>query len=257
MFHPAPFTTLTSICIPCGSSSFIDWLVRSARVSPIESLTLQYVSDSFKKSDSVLSLRLPHLKHITFDTCIFAPERLSSFLSRHTAITDLTFLWGHISPPRSWLHTVHMRLPHLHSMAIGVSDLEHLLPSMRPRSFPSLNSVVLLGSVCHRCDEGKLDIRRVLYWISQLPAVSSVQLPFEFPWDTISGLILPGITKLVSKRFSVASNLKMVTPVSVLFPNIEEFEVIERGVGDNEKLIGEIKERWSGLRSVTFSTESP
>ncbi|PBK59209.1 hypothetical protein ARMSODRAFT_1027628 [Armillaria solidipes] len=264
VFHPPPFTTLTSMCIPSGSTYFLDWLVRSARASPIKSLTLRYIRDIYKKKpDCVLSLRLPHLKRITFDSCTFTPEHLSSFLSRHTAITDLTFLWGGISAPRSWLYTVHMRLPHLHTIVMGMSDLEHLLPSMRSRSFPSLKSVVVLGCECHRCDDpepvcewikGKPDIRRVLYWILRLPAVSCVQLPFEFPWDTISGLTLPGITKLLSKRSSVASNLKQVTPVSVFFPNVEEFEVVEIGIQNNEKLMEEINERWTGLRCVTFSS---
>ncbi|PBK90375.1 hypothetical protein ARMGADRAFT_1082661 [Armillaria gallica] len=264
VFHPSPFTTLTSMCIPSGSTCFLDWLVRSARASPIKSLTLRYIRDLFKKkSDIVLSLHLPHLKHITFDLCTLTLENLSLFLSRHTAITDLTFLWGEISTPRSWLHTVHMRLPHLHTIVMGMSDLEHLLSSMRPRSLPSLKLVVLLGCECHRCDDPqpicewnkrKPDIRRVLYWISRLPAVSCVQLPFEFPWDTISGLTLPGITKLVSKRHSVASNLKRVTLVSAFFPNVEEFEVVEIGIENNEKLMEEIKERWTGLRCVTLSS---
>ncbi|KAK0435530.1 hypothetical protein EV421DRAFT_1229851 [Armillaria borealis] len=264
VFHPPPFTTLTSMCIPSGSTCFLDWLVRSARASPIESLTLRYIRDIYKKkSDCVWSLRLPHLKHITFDSCSFAPEHLSSFLSRHIAITDLTFFWGDIAAPRSWIYTIHMRLPHLHTIVMGIRNLEHLLPSMRPRSFPSLKSVVMLGCECRRCDgpepfcewnTGKSDIRRVLYWISRLPAVSCVQLPFEFPWDTISGLTLPRITKLVSKRCSVASNLKRVTPVSVFFPNVDEFEVVEIGIENNEKLMEEINERWTGLRCVTFSS---
>ncbi|PBK59206.1 hypothetical protein ARMSODRAFT_1027625 [Armillaria solidipes] len=263
VFHPPPFTTLTSMCIPSGPTCFLDWLVRSARASPIETLTLRYIRDVFKKkSDCVLSLRLPHLKHITFDSCTFTPENLSSFLSRHKAITDLTFFWGDIAAPRSWIHTVHMRLPHLHTIIMGIRNLGHLLPSMRPRSFPSLKSVVMLGCECRRCDgpepfcewnKNKPDIRRVLYWISQLPAVSCVQLPFEFPWDTISGLTLPGMTKLVSKRCSVASNLERVTPVSVFFPNVEEFEVVEIGMENNEKLMEEINERWTGLRCLTFS----
>ncbi|KAK0221214.1 hypothetical protein EDD85DRAFT_862251 [Armillaria nabsnona] len=156
-----------------------------------------------------------------------------------------------------------MRLPHLHTIVMGMSDLEHLLPSMRPRSLPSLKLVVLLGCECRRCDDpqlicewnkGKSDIRRVLYWISRLPAVSCVQLPFEFPWDTISGLALPGITKLVSKRYSLVSNLERVTPVSAFFPNVEEFEVVEIGIENNEKLMEEIMERWTGLRCVTFSS---
>ncbi len=132
------------------------------------------------KSDCVLSLRLPHLKHITFDSCTFTPENLSSFLSRHTAITDLTFFWGRIAAPRSWFHTVHLRLPHLHTIVMSIRNLEHLLPSMRPKSFPSLKSVVVLGCECYRyddpepvCEWNKPDIRRVLYWISRLPAVSS------------------------------------------------------------------------------------
>ncbi|KAK0433233.1 hypothetical protein EV421DRAFT_1997740, partial [Armillaria borealis] len=262
MFHPPPFTTLTSMCIPSGSTCFLDWLVRSAHASPIETLTLQYIRDVFKKkSDRVLSLRLPHLKHITFDSCTFTPENLSSFLSRHKAITDLTFFGGRIAAPRLWIYTVHMRLPHLHTIAMSIHNLEHLLPSMRPKSFPSLKSVVMLGCECHRyglfdpiCEWNKPDIRRVLYWISRLPAVSCVQLPFEFPWETISGLTLPGITKLVSKRWSVASNLKRVTPVSVLFPNVEEFEVVEIGIDNNVKLMEEIKERWTGLQCVTFSS---
>ncbi|KAK0435526.1 hypothetical protein EV421DRAFT_2039103 [Armillaria borealis] len=263
VFHPPPFTTLTSMCIPSGSTCFLDWLVGSARASPIESLTLRYIRDISKnKSDCVWSLRLPHLKRITFDSRSFTPENLSSFLSRHTAITDLTFFWGDIAAPRSWIHTVHMRLPHLHTIVMGTRNLEHLLPSMRPRSFPSLKSVVMLGCECHRCDgpepfcewnKNKPDVRRVLYWISRLPAVSCVQLPFEFPWDTISGLTLPGITKLVSKRCSVTSNLKRVTPVSVFFPDVEEFEVVEIGMENNEKLMEEINERWTGLRCVTFS----
>ncbi|PBK59202.1 hypothetical protein ARMSODRAFT_1027621 [Armillaria solidipes] len=263
VFHPPPFTTLTSMCIPSGSTCFLDWLVRSARASPIESLTLRYIRDLFKRSDCVWSLRLPHLKHITFDSCSFTPEHLSSFLSRLTAIKDLTFFWGDIAAPRSWIHTVHMRLPHLHTIIMGIRNLEHLLPSMRPRSFPSLKSVVMLGCECRRCDGpepfcewhmGKPDIQRVLYWISRLPAVSCVQLPFEFSWDTISGLTLPGITKLVSKRSSVASNLERITPVSVFFPNVEEFEVVEIGIENNEKLTEEINERWTGLRCVTFSS---
>ncbi len=262
VFHPPPFTTLTSMCILSGSACFLDWLVRSARASPIETLTIRCIRDAFKnKSDCVLSLRLPHLKHITFDSCTLTPENLSSFLSRHIAITDLTFFWGRIAAPRSWIHTVHMRLPHLHTIVMGMRNLEHLLPSMRPKSFPSLKLVVVLGCECYRyddpepvCEWNKPDIRRVLYWISRLPAVSCVQLPFEFPWDTISGLTLPRITKLVSKRWSVASNLKRVTPVSVLFPNVEEFEVVEIGIDNNEKLMEEINERWTGLRCVTFSS---
>ncbi|PBK90388.1 hypothetical protein ARMGADRAFT_1082669 [Armillaria gallica] len=266
VFHPPPFTTLTSMCIPSGSTCFLDWLVRSARASPIKSLTLRYIRDLFKKkSDIILSLRLPHLKHVTFDSCTLTPENLSSFLSRHTAMTDLTFLWGEISVPRSWLHIVQMRLPHLHTIVMSIHNLEHLLPSMRPRSFPSLKSVIVLGCECHRCgdrdpqpicewNKGKPDIRRVLYWISRLPAVSCVQLPFEHPWDTISGLTLPGITKLVSKRRSVGSNLERVTPVSALFPNVEEFEVVDIGMESNEKLMEEIKERWTGLQCVAFSS---
>ncbi|KAK0221206.1 hypothetical protein EDD85DRAFT_941589 [Armillaria nabsnona] len=263
-FRPPPFTTLTSMCIPSGSACYLDWLLRSARASPIESLTLRYIRDLYKKkSDGVLSLRLPHLKHITFDSCSFTPEHLSSFLSRHTAITDLTFFRRDIAAPRSWLHTVHMRLPHLHTIVMGMRNLEHLLPSMRPRSFPSLKSVVVLGCECHECDgpglycewnENRPDIRRVLSWISRLPVVSCVQLPFEHPWDTISGLTLPGITKLASTRCSVASNLERVIPVSVLFPNVEEFEVIEIGTENNEKLMEEINKRWTGLRRVTFSS---
>ncbi len=263
-FRPPPFTTFTSMCIPSGSSCYFDWLIRSARASPIESLTLQSICDLYrKKSDGVLSLRLPHLKHITFGWCLFTPEHLSSFLSCHPAITDLTFFCGDIAAPRSWIHTVHMRLPHLHTIVMGMRNLEHLLPSMRPKSFPSLKSVVVLGCECHECDgpglrcewnENRPDIRRVLYWISRLAAVSCVQLPFEHPWDTISGLTLPGITKLASKRCSVASNLERVIPVSVLFPNVEEFEVVETGTENNEKLMEEIKERWTGLRCVTFSS---
>ncbi|PBK90428.1 hypothetical protein ARMGADRAFT_1082700 [Armillaria gallica] len=260
VFHPPPFTTLTSMCIPSSSACFLDWLVRSARASPIETLTIRYIRDEFKnRSDCVLSLRLPHLKHITFDSCTFTPENLSSFLSRHTTITDLTFFWGRIAALRSWFHTVHMRLPHLHTIVMSMRNLEHLLPSMRPKSFPSLKSVVVLGHECRYdddvCEWNKPDIRRVLYWISRLPAVSCVQLPFEFPWETISRLTLPGITKLASTRCSVASNLERVIPVSVLFPNVEEFEVIEIGIGieNNEKLMEEINERWTRLQRVTFS----
>lgn len=262
-FHPPPFTTLTSMYIPSSSTCYLDWLIRSARASPIESLTLQHIRELYKKkSDGVMSLHLPHLKHITFGLCTFTPEHLSSFLSRHPAITDLTFFSGNIAAPRSWLHTVHMRLPHLHTIVMGIRNLEHLLPSMRPRSLPSLKSVVVLGCECHECDgpglycewnNNRPDIRRVLYWISRLPAVSCVQLPFEHPWDTISGLTLPGITKLASTRCSVASNLERVIPVSVLFPNVEDFEVVEIGIENNEKLMEEINERWTGLRCVTFS----
>ncbi len=58
----------------------------------------------------------------------------------------------------------------------------------------------------------------------------------------------------MSKRSSVASNLDRVTPVSVLFPDVEEFEVVEIGIQNNEKLMEEINERWTGLRCVTFSS---
>ena len=153
---------------------------------------------------------------------------------------------------------MHMRLPHLHTIVMSMRNLDHLLPSMRPKSFPSLKSVVVLGHECRYdddvCEWNEPDIRRVLYWISRLPAASCVQLPFEFPWDTISGLTLPGITKLASKRRSVASNLNRVAPVSMFFPNVEEFKVVEIGIENNEKLMEEIKERWTGLRCVTFSS---
>ncbi|KAK0196300.1 hypothetical protein F5146DRAFT_997760 [Armillaria mellea] len=78
--------------------------------------------------------------------------------------------------------------------------------------------------------------------------------PFEFPWDTISGLSLSGITKLESKRWSVVSNLEIVTPVSVFFPNVDEFEVIKIGIQNNGKLMKDINERWTGWRSATFSS---
>ncbi len=52
----------------------------------------------------------------------------------------------------------------------------------------------------------------------------------------------------------MASNLKRVAPVSMFFPNVEEFKVVEIGIENNEKLMEEIKERWTGLRCVTCST---
>ncbi len=38
-----------------------------------------------------------------------------------------------------------------------------------------------------------------------------------------------------------------VTSVSVFFPNVEEFEVIDIATENNEKLMAEINERWTGL----------
>ncbi len=178
IFNPPPFTTLISMSIQCGPLYFIDWLVRSADASPLESLTLRLISHVGKEMNHVLSLRLPHLKRITFDSCSFTAEKLCLLLSCHASITDLTFSGGNIAPG-PYLHTMHIRLPYLHTIVMSVHNLEHILPSMRPRSFPNLKSVIMLGCECTRCNgfrsacekSTKHDIRRVLYWISRLSAV--------------------------------------------------------------------------------------
>ncbi|SJL17177.1 uncharacterized protein ARMOST_20722 [Armillaria ostoyae] len=258
IFNPPPFTTLTSMYIPCGPLYFIDWLVRSAHASPLESLTLRLITHLGKEMNHVLALRLPHLKRIMFDSCSFTAEKLSLLLSFHASITDLTFSGGNIIPPRSYLHTVRIRFPYLHTIVMNVRNLENILSSMRPRSFLNLKSVIMLGCECNgfrsACKGMKHDIRRVLFWISRLSAVSSVELPFEYEWETITNIALPGVTKLVSKRYSVATNLERITPVSALFPNVNEFEVVEIGTENNGKLMEEINERWPGLHCVTFSS---
>ncbi|KAK0435493.1 hypothetical protein EV421DRAFT_1908564 [Armillaria borealis] len=259
MFNPPPFTTLTSMNIPCGPLYFIDWLVRSAHASPLESLTLRLITHFGKEMNHVLALRLPHLKHLTFDSCSFTAEKLSLLLSCHASITDLTFFGGNIIPPRSYLHTVRIRLPYLDTIVMSIHNLENILPSMRPRWFPNLKSVIMLGCECNGFRSAfkkgmKHDIRRVLFWISRLSAVSCVELPFDYEWETITSLVLPGVTKLVSKRYSVATNLERITPVSALFPNVNEFEAIEIGTENNGKLMEEINERWPGLHCVTFSS---
>ncbi len=81
-----------------------------------------------------------------------------------------------------------------------------------------------------------------------------MELPFEYEWETITRLTVPGVTKLVSKRYSLASNLERIAAVSALFPNVNEFEVIETGTENNGKLMEDINERWPGLRCVTFSS---
>ncbi|PBK94327.1 hypothetical protein ARMGADRAFT_1079016 [Armillaria gallica] len=262
MFNPPPFTTLTSMYIPCGPLYIIDWLVRSAHASPLESLTLRLITHLGKEMNHVLALRLPHLKRITFDSCSFTAEKLSLLLSCHASITDLIFSGGNIIPPRSHLHTVRMSLPYLHTIVMSVHNLETILPSIRPRSFPNLKSIIMLGCECTRCNgfrsacekSTKPDLHRLLYWLSRLSAVFCVELPFEYEWETITRLTLPGVTKLVSKRYSVASNLERITTLSALFPNVNEFEVVEIGTENNGKLMEEINERWPGLRCVIFSS---